>query len=164
MYELIKNLRPYFYSLREIETNVSLDIKLPITWDFEKTITLYSSVKYKVQDKNDKFNLLSLISVANEDGYNLLFVCANDIIRVNKEEEEKQKLFQLKLRELKELFDKENLDNLKHLNLNLHTNGQGVEIRDETFGKGIQEELIGDREPQEKSDRRTKASRQKQNV
>lgn len=164
MYELIKNLRPYFYSLREIETNVSLDIKLPISWDFEKTVLLYSAVKYKVQDKNDKFNLLSLISVANEDGYNLLFVCANDIIRVNKEEEEKQKLFQSKLRELKELFDKENLDNLKHLNLNLYKNGQEVEIRDGTFGKGIEEEFVGDREPQEKTDRRTKAVRQKQNV
>jgi len=36
MYELIKNLRPYFYSLREIETNVSLDVKITYLIGFLK--------------------------------------------------------------------------------------------------------------------------------
>lgn len=164
MYELIRNLRPYFYSLREIESNVSLDIKLPISWKFENIISQFSSVKYKVQDKNDKFTLLSLISVATDEGYSIVFVCASEVIRFNKEDEEKQKLFQQKLRELQELFAKEKLDNLKQLNLNLFSNGQELEIRNEFIGEGEQEKLEGDRELQEKSNRRVKAVRQKQDV
>ena len=64
MYELISNLRPYFFSLREIDKNVSLDIKIPSTWRLEhvqQVLNQYKSMTYKVQDKNDKFQLLSLI-------------------------------------------------------------------------------------------------------
>ena len=62
MFESIKSIRPHFHSLREIEGNVSLDIKLPLTWRYEEIIKPYRSLKMKVQDKNEKFTLLSLIA------------------------------------------------------------------------------------------------------
>lgn len=62
MFDSIRFLRPYFFSLREIENNVSLDIKLPVTWKFETIISQYKSVKFKIQDKNEKFTLVSIIS------------------------------------------------------------------------------------------------------
>lgn len=151
MFESIATLRPYFHSLREIQDNVSLDIKLPLTWKFEEIIKPYSAIAYKVQDKNDKFNLVSLISKANQTGYDVVFACANEIAKVNREEEEKQRLFQQKVKELQELFKNESLDKLKDLNL-LETYGQEDTTSDGDFGEGDTEGQDGSGEPQEEDD------------
>ncbi len=149
MFENIKSLRPHFHSLREIEGNVSLDIKLPLTWRYEDIVKPYRSIKIKIQDKNEKFTLLSLISNGTQDGYDVVFACALEILQINRDEEEKQKLFQQKVKELQELFKKESLDKLKDINL---LNDYGQEI---TTGIGLVEE--GDREGQE-GDRDTEDS------
>lgn len=138
MFESIKSLRPHFHSLREIEGNVSLDIKLPLTWRYEDIVKPYRSVKIKIQDKNEKFTLLSLISNGTQDGYDVVFACALEILQINRDEEEKQKLFQQKVRELQELFKKESLDKLKDINL---LNDYGQEI---TTGIGLVEERDGE--------------------
>jgi hypothetical protein len=151
VFESIKSLRPHFHSLREIENNVSLDIKLPLSWRYEDIVKPYRSIKIKVQDKNEKFTLLSLVSTAIQDGYDVVFACALEILQINKDEEEKQKLFQQKVKELQELFKKESLDKLKDINL-LEDYGQEI-----TTGDGVSEERDGegsdgDSEPQETDD------------
>ena len=138
MFESIKFLKPHFHSLREIQENVSLDMKLPLTWRYEDVVKPYSSIKIKVQDKNDKFNLISIISHATQNGYDVVFACANEIVTINKEEEEKQRLFQQKVKELQELFKKESLDKLKDINL-LDTYGQ-----EDTTSVGLAEEGDGE--------------------
>ena len=125
MFESIKTLRPHFHSLREIEGNVSLDIKLPLTWRHEDIVKPYRSIKIKIQDKNEKFTLLSLIALATQEGYDVVFACGLEILTQNREEEEKQKLFHQKVKELQELFKKESLDKLKDINL---LNDYGQEI------------------------------------
>ena len=151
MFESIRNLRPYFFSLREIDNNVSLDIKLPLNWKYEEIIKPYRSIKTKIQDKNDKYSLLSLISMATQEGYDVVLSCAFEIINTNKEEEEKQRLFQTKVKELQELFKKESLDKLKDINL-LEAYGQEI-----TTSSGMDEEGDGkgqdrNRETQETDD------------
>lgn len=139
MYEIIKSLRPYFFSLREIEGNVSLDIKLPLNWKYEDIIKPYRSIKTKVQDKNEKFSLLSIIANATEEGYKVSTACAMEIINVNKEEEDKQKLFQEKVKELQVLFQKESLDKLKDMSFiqdEQFENSTGVRLADEGDGEG----------------------------
>jgi len=116
VYENIKVLRPYFYSLREVGNNVSLDIKIPVNWKYEDIVKLYQSLEFKIQDKNEKFTLVSLITIGTQDGYDVVFACSNEIVNVNKEEEEKQILFKQKVKELQELFKKESLDKLKDIN------------------------------------------------
>ena len=141
MFQSIKSLRPHFHSLREIEGNISLDIKLPLTWRYEDIIKPYRSIKIKIQDKNEKFTLLSLISNGTQDGYDVVFACALEILQINRDEEEKQNLFQQKVKELQELFKKESLEKLKDINL---LNDYGQEI---TTSIGLVEE--GDGEGQE---------------
>ena len=143
MFEEIKSLRPHFHSLREIQNNVSLDIKVPLSWKYEDIIKPYRTVTVKVQDKNDKFNLVSFISQATQEGYDVVFACANEIFKFNKEEEEKQKLFQQKVKELQELFKNESLEKLKEINL---IDNYGQEI---TTGIGVVEQ--GDEEGSEGS-------------
>ena len=151
MFESIKSLRPHFHSLREVQNNVSLDIKIPLNWKYEDISKPYRTVAIKVQDKNDKFNLVSFISQATQEGYDVVFACAEEIFKVNREEEEKQKLFQQKVKELQELFKNESLDRLKEINL---TDNYGQEI---TTGIGVVEQgsgegQDGDSEPQESDD------------
>jgi hypothetical protein len=155
MLENIISLRPYFFSLREIEGNVSLDMKLPLSWKYETIVSPYRSIKVKVQDKSEKFTLISLISAATKDGYDVVFACSLEIVNVNKEEEEKRKLFQEKVKELESLFQKETLNKLKDLNF-LDTYEQGDETSIELVGEGDGEGSIGNTETQDENDIRNK--------
>ncbi len=153
MFETIKHLRPYFFSLREIDSNVSLDIKLPMTWKFEQIIAPYKSIKFKVQDKNEKFTLLSIIAHATANGYETAFTCAKDIIETNKELEEKDRLLQAKIKELQLLFQHESLDKLKDLSFienakQREETSERIKLVEEGDGEGPS----GDIEPQEEDD------------
>lgn len=152
MYELISDLRPYFFSLREIKQNVSLDIRIPTNWKLEhvhQVIEQYKSVSYQVQDKNDKNILISIVSSADQEGYNVARTCAMEIITYNQELEEKERLFKIKQRELQELYQKqlkdlentfknEPLDKLKDPNFRTG-NGQEDTTRIELAGEGDEE-------------------------
>lgn len=138
MFETIEKLQPYFRSIRQVKTDISLDLQFPATWKFEDITKPYSSIKIKVQDKNDQFTLLSLMSVTTKTGYDVVFSCANEIITYNKEEEEKQKLFQQKVKELQELFKNESLEKLKEINL-LDNYGQEITTRDGVVNEGDEE-------------------------
>jgi hypothetical protein len=158
VFESIKSLRPHFHSLREVQNNVSLDIKIPLNWKYEDIAKPYRTITVKVQDKNDKFNLVSFISQATQEGYDVVFACSDEIFKYNKEEEEKQKLFHQKVKELQELFKTESLDKLKEINL---TDNYGQEITTgiELVGQGDEEgsEASGDREDED--DRRGKKNK-----
>ena len=151
MFENIKSLRPHFHSLREIEGNVSLDIKLPLTWRYEDIVKPYRSIKIKIQDKNEKFTLLSLISNGTQDGYDVVFACALEILQINRDEEEKQKLFQQKVKELQELFKKESLEKLKDINL-LNDYGQEITTSIGLVEEGDGEGQEGDRDTEDSDD------------
>jgi hypothetical protein len=151
VYEAIKSLRPHFHSLREVSDNVSLDIKLPLTWKYENIIKPYSTINVKIQDKNDKFNLVSLVSQSTQEGYDVVFACANEIFKINKDEEEKQKLFQQKVKELQELFKNESLDKLKEINL-LDNYGQENTTGVTVVGQGVEEGPEGSGDTEEEDD------------
>jgi hypothetical protein len=123
VYETIITLRPYFFSLREINETLSLDIKVPAIWKYERFFSDIEPVKFKTQDKNEKFHLVSLLSTPSQDGFDHVIRVAKNIIKFNVEEEEKQKLFEQKINELKSLFQNESLDKLKEINF-LEPNGQ----------------------------------------
>jgi hypothetical protein len=133
-----------------VQNNVSLYIKIPLNWKYEDIAKPYRTITLKVQDKNDKFNLISFISQATQEGYDVVFACADEIFKFNKEEEEKQKLFHQKVKELQELFKTETLDKLKEINL---TDNYGQEITTgiELVGQGDEEgpEGSGDTETED---------------
>ena len=134
MYELISDLRPYFFSLREIKQNVSLDIRIPINWKLEhvhQVVEQYKALSYQVQDKNDKSVLISLISTAVQEGYNVARTCALEIITYNKEIEEKERLFKLKQKELQDMYQKQ----LKELE-NTFKNEPLDKLKDPNFHTG----------------------------
>ncbi len=156
MYELISNLRPYFFSLREISDNVSLDLRIPTTWRLENIqmiVAQYKSLQLKVQDKNDKSQLVSIISLATPDGYDTARLCAEEIIKYNIELEEKDRLFKEKVRELETLFKKESLNKLKEINF-ITEDGQEDATGDELALEGDGERQEGNPGTQKKSGKR----------
>jgi hypothetical protein len=154
-FEIIKNLQPYFFSLREINnSNMCLDLKLPVTWKFNEIVSKYnetSPIIGKVQDKNENFILISLITELNFNDYDRLFECAKDVIKTNKEIEEKDYLLDLKIKELKQLFQNESLDKLKDISF-IENEKQGDATIIKMVGKGNKKGQRGNNESQEKVD------------
>jgi hypothetical protein len=154
VFETIKNLQPYFFSLRQIEDNICLDIKLPVNWKFDNIITKFnetSLLNFKIQDKNENFILLSLVSDISEQGYTKILDCAKEIININKEMEEKENLFQLKIKELQTLFLNESLDKLKDLSFT-ENEKQGITTVNNVVREGNKKRPQGDTSSQEKDD------------
>lgn len=121
MFEYLINLRPHFYSLREIKGVLSLDLILPKQWVYQELAAKYNGITVKEQQtKNDK-KLVSFL--VNEINYEKLFNCGQKIVNFNIEKEKKDKLFQEKIRELQVIFEKEDLETLEQ-NIKFQVNEQ----------------------------------------
>jgi hypothetical protein len=125
VFDTIKSLQPYFYSLREVGTMgndpiVSLDIRIPIAWRID---TMPEGITLKIQDKNEHHKLISLVSPNTKEGYDAVFTMGRKIIKVNQEEEEKLKLFEKTVGELKTLFLSSSLDKLKDISFTKSPDG-----------------------------------------
>jgi len=121
MYNIIGSIKPYFFSLREIKENVSLDIKIPASWKYDLIPEFNQEnlkVALKIQDENERNRLVSLISLANKDGYDSVFIAATKIIKYNQEIEEKNRLFNEKMDELKQIFLETPIEKLKTISFN----------------------------------------------
>ena len=114
LYKEFSTLFPYLQSVRKIENYLSFDISFPTTWKLPK--------KYVDEDKiveqtsnipNER--LFSYVSEITEGGVEKVYQNLCSIIKYNKEREEKDKLFETKVEELKKLFEKQNLEKLKGL-------------------------------------------------
>lgn len=159
MYEILKPLRPYFFSLREIKGNVSLDLKLPSKWKYEKTVSVYKTLKIKVQDKNDKDVLVSFISDASADGYNTALQCANEVVEKNVEDEKKRELFDKKVREMRALFEESKLGDLENLKFESNVQEYDTE-RIRLVGEGNPKGSESSGESQEKDDTTTEEDKE----
>lgn len=128
VFDTIKSLQPYFFSLRELHTMtenpiVSLDIKIPISWRAEDIV---DGLTIHVQDKSTDYKLLSIVNPNTKEGYDIVFSAAKKIIKVNLEEEEKIKLFNQKVEELKTLFLSSPLDKLKEISFDKRLEKDGL--------------------------------------
>ena len=99
-------LFPYLQSVRKLKTYLSFDIEFPDNWKLPK--------KYVNEEKvveNDKskqgFRFFSFVSEFDEKSVDEIISNIKNIIAYNKEREEKEKLFQVKVDELKKMFEKE---------------------------------------------------------
>ena len=113
IYTIIDTLNPYFFSLRKIDETISLDMKFPTIWSYNSRD---ESIQIVTQDKNENFTLVSYISPSTKEGCELVFNVVLAIIKHNEEQEKKDKLFQEKMKELKDLFINSSLDDLQNIN------------------------------------------------
>jgi hypothetical protein len=105
---IYKELTPiinYLTQIRKLENYLVFDVAFPMTWKMLK--------KHIIEDKfvnngtaNDLLNL-SFVSEYDEKNINLIQENILNIINYNLEREEKERLLESKINELKTIFDKE---------------------------------------------------------
>lgn len=132
---IYKELNPiisYLTQIRKLENYLVFDVSFPTTWKMLK--------RHIIEDKfvnngvqNDLLNL-SFVSEYDEKNINLIQENILNIINYNLEREEKERLLESKINELKTIFDKESLDNLKNFkfDINKKTTLSDVKSKSET--------------------------------
>jgi len=111
-------LLPYLQSVRKIKTYMSFDVAFPDTWKLPKKYVPDNSVVENESTLKDH-RCFSFVSVFEEKLVEDMLINLNGVIKYNKEREEKERLFETKVTELKQIFDKQNLENLKNLSFEL---------------------------------------------
>ncbi len=118
LYKEFSTLFPYLQSVRKIENYLSFDISFPNTWKLPKKYVDESKIMEQ-QSSITNERLFSYVSEINEPEIERVYQNLCGIIKYNKEREEKDKLFESKVEELRKLFEKQNLEKLKGLNFNI---------------------------------------------
>jgi len=133
---IFKELNPfinYLKQIRKLEDYLVFDMSFPVNWKIQK--------KYIVEDKfvnygtqTDGTVLLSFISIYNELEINTTKSNILGIIKYNLEREEKERLLDIKIVELRNMFEKQTLENLKSLKFDFNIN-KNIIIENEPEGK-----------------------------
>lgn len=131
LYQEFSALLPYLQSVRKLKNYLSFDISFPNTWKIPK--------KYVEEDKlieqtsniqNER--LFSYVTEITEDNVQKTQLNIINIIKYNLEREEKERLFESKVEELKKIFEKQNLEKLKSLNFDItEPTPKKVELEDD---------------------------------
>jgi hypothetical protein len=128
-----------------IKDHISLDLKLPATWTVLKNhIQGIEVLPSETQLKDTNFKIYSLVCKNTNDELVNLEKSYDNIIKYNLEKQEKEKLFKLKIQELKTIFEKEQLDNLKNLKIDFELNESLLD--DEGQGDRTDDVLVQDSE------------------
>lgn len=114
LFQEFKFLFPYMVSIRKLKSYLSFDINFPKSWKLpKKYIDENSVVENNSEDPDLRF--LSFVSQFEEESIKNILDSIKNVVKFNKEREEKEKLFQDKVNELKSLFEGQSLDSLRNL-------------------------------------------------
>ena len=112
-----KELEPfieYIHSIRKLKNYLSIDLKFPTKWSLPKSIVEEGQVVgFESDDAN--FKGISFVTEISETSVNVTLTKVAKIIRLNKEKELKEKLFKQTIEQLKQTFEKTDLDKLQNL-------------------------------------------------
>ena len=113
-YKEIAPFVEYVHSIRKLETYLSFDMKFPNKWSIPKSIVDEGQViGFEVEDSNSKG--VTFVTPINEKDVSLTLVKIGKIIKLNKERELKERLFKQTVEQLKQTFEKTDLDKLQNL-------------------------------------------------
>ena len=113
LYKEIENIVDYCSSIRKLKTYLSFDMVFPATWAVLKNQVDETKTVFNKSD--DKGKNISFVSEINEQSISETISNIETVINYNKEKEEKERLFKEKVNELKNLFEKGGLEDLKNL-------------------------------------------------
>jgi hypothetical protein len=129
LYKEFSALLPYLQSVRKLQNYLTFDVSFPTTWKLPKKYVEEDKVMEQ-NSKIDNYRLFSFVSEITEDGIEKVSENIQNIIKYNLEREEKEALFNNKVDELKLIFEKQNLKNLKNLKFDL-INSLNIELENE---------------------------------
>jgi hypothetical protein len=104
----------YIHSIRKLETYLSFDMKFPTKWSIPKSIVDEGQViGFEVDDQNSKG--ITFVCPITEKDMSITLVKIGKVIKLNKERELKERLFKQTVEQLKQTFEKTDLDKLQNL-------------------------------------------------
>lgn len=118
LYKEFSILFPYLQSVRKIKTYLTFDVSFPNTWKLPKKFVNEEKVMEQTTTIPNE-RLFSFVSEITEEDVEKVSGNIQNIIKYNLEREEKEKLFDSKVNELKMIFEKQNLSNLKSLHFDI---------------------------------------------
>jgi hypothetical protein len=137
LYQHIESFGSYFVSMRKLETYMSIDLAFPSNWGLPKSIQeICSIVPFDSGVENMKG--ISFVCEMGEIPFEKTITGINKVIRLNKEREMKDELFNLAVQQLKETFAKKDLDTLKTLQFEFGDKPQLLDIIDEPRGENVE--------------------------
>ena len=128
-----KELSPfveYIHSIRKLKTYLSFDMVFPTKWAIPKSLIEEGQiVGFEAEDQN--FKGISFVApIADKEISNTLIKIAK-IIKLNKEKEFKEKLFKQTVEQLKQTFEKTDLDKLQNLYFDFDEGDTSLDIDEE---------------------------------
>ena len=141
-----KELSPfidYIHSIRKLESYLSFDMKFPEKWSMPKNIIDDGQVVGFESDEPNKRGI-SFVTEVNEKQISKTLVLIGKIIKLNKERELKERLFKQTVEQLKQTFEKTDLDKLQNLYFDFDENDIDTELDGE-----IETELEDEQDGQE---------------
>lgn len=110
----------YLSQIRKVEDYIVFDVLFPNSWKVPKKFV--NEEKFVNQGTTEEnLILLWFVSDLNEDDIEITKNNILGIINYNLEREEKEKLLENKINELKSIFNNESLDSLKNLKFDIKT-------------------------------------------
>jgi len=130
-YKEIASFAEYIHSIRRLKNYLSFDLQFPSKWSLPKSMVDETQVvPFEAEDPNYKG--ISFVAEFNESSINSILTKILKIIKLNKEREIKEKLFKQTIDQLKEAFEKNDLDKLKKLYFDFETEETDLTINDES--------------------------------
>lgn len=113
LYEALVDIYSYLHGIRKHEDYFIIDLNFPPHWSIpNKPI---ENVGVKVYKTNDDGKVISFYTVFDKETCKTLIGVVKEVIKLNKEKEEKQNLLEEKRLELEKLFNANSLDSLKNM-------------------------------------------------
>ena len=116
-YNFVSKTFKYLKSVRVLKNYLSFDMIFPDTWVMLKKLP--DGVEILEQESQDGRVIKSFVCENKKQYVDSAETIIDAIIKSNIEREEKERLFKSKVNELKNIFEKEKLENLKGLKFDL---------------------------------------------
>jgi hypothetical protein len=138
----ITKTEKYLKSVRVLKNYISFDMVFPVTWVMSKKIP--EGVEILQNENQDNVTVTSFVCENQKKLINLLENTMETIIKSNIDREEKERLFKTKVMELKGIFERENLENLKGLKFDIEELTKLIENEPEEIDRGVTETIEND--------------------
>lgn len=156
-YKQISPFIDYVHSIRKLKTYLSFDMVFPTKWSLPKSIVEEGQiVGFETESADTKG--ISFVAETSDSSVNEILTKIAKIIKLNKEKELKEKLFRQTVEQLKQTFEKTELDQLYNLYFDFDINEEtNLDIHEPSETEPEDDKLVGERE--EEGPKRTRTSK-----
>jgi hypothetical protein len=143
-YKEIAPFIDYIHSIRKLQTYISFDMVFPIKWSMPKSMLEEGeTVAFQAEDQNYKG--ISFVAQIDELNVSTVLTKIAKVIKLNQERELKEKLFKQTVEQLKQTFEKTDLDKLQNLYFDFdEDDAPNLDINEQDGDESEDAELAGE--------------------